>query len=289
MVTFRSLLPLFFLFYFSHVAITQMAHPTAEVIIQQIQEHLTCEWQTETVDTYKGGGPEVEVTGIATTFLATLDVLKRAKARGLNLIITHEPTFYNHLDETEQFGDDLIVAAKQKYIKENNLIVWRFHDHWHRTEPDGIYQGVIDQLEWEDFATSRRPYLYTLPEMTLQELVAQLKERFPVSTIRVVGDPEMQFTKASLVLGSPGYLAQVASLQRDDVEVMIGGETHEWETVEYVRDAVNLGKKKALVLIGHANSEEAGMDYCAKWLKTFIKDVPVEFIPAGDPFWSTGK
>ncbi len=282
-----GLILFFFLF---HTPISaQMSPPTAGAIIQQIQEQLTCDWDTKTVDTYKGGSAEMEVTGIATTFLATLEVLKQAKAQGLNLIITHEPTFYNHLDETEQFGDDKVIAAKQQYIKDNQLIVWRFHDHWHRTEPDGIYRGVVKKLGWEPYETSRRPYLYTLPKMTLSQLVSELKERFPVSTIRVVGDPEMTFTNASLVLGSPGYLRQIERLQRDDVEVMIGGETHEWETVEYVRDAVNMGKKKALVLIGHANSEEAGMDYCADWLKTFIQDVPVMFIPAGDPFWSAGK
>ena len=40
------------------------------------------------------------------------------------------------------------------------------------------------------------------------------------------------------------------------------------------------------ILLGHANSEEAGMEYCARWLKTFIPEVPVEFLPAGDPFWT---
>ena len=178
---------------------------------------------------------------------------------------------------------------KQKYIKDNSLIVWRFHDHWHITEPDGIYKGVIEKLNWEQYELSKRPYIYKLPQKTVKQLTKQLKKRFPHSTIRVVGNPDMQFTNASLVLGAPGSMPQINRLQREDVEVMIGGETHEWETVEYVRDAVNIGKKKALVLIGHANSEEAGMDYCADWLKTFIAEVPIEFVPAGDPFWSLKK
>ncbi|HMQ59815.1 MAG TPA: Nif3-like dinuclear metal center hexameric protein [Flavilitoribacter sp.] len=120
-------------------------------------------------------------------------------------------------------------------------------------------------------------------------MVQLIKKRFDKAEIRVVGDPDMVLTNASLVLGAPGSMPQIQTLQRDDVEVIVCGETHEWETVEYVRDAVNMGKKKALVLIGHANSEEAGMDYCADWLKTFIREVPVEFIPAGDPFWAEVK
>jgi hypothetical protein len=44
------------------------------------------------------------VTGIATSFSATLDVFHRAAACRKNLIIVHEPTFYNHLDETKDLN-----------------------------------------------------------------------------------------------------------------------------------------------------------------------------------------
>jgi putative NIF3 family GTP cyclohydrolase 1 type 2 len=83
-----------------------------------------------------------------------------------------------------------------------------------------------------------------------------------------------------------GSAAQIRMLQHADVHVVLAGETPEWETVEYVRDAVAAGEQKCLILLGHANSEEAGMEYCARWLKTFIPEVPIEFLPAGDPFWT---
>jgi hypothetical protein len=28
------------------------------------------------------------------------------------------------------------------------------------------------------------------------------------------------------------------------------------------------------------------MKYCAEWLKSFITEVPIGFIPAPEPFWS---
>jgi len=49
-------------------------------------------------------------------------------------------------------------------------------------------------------------FIYKLPQMTVRQLTKQLKKRFPHSTIRVVGDPDMQFTNASLVLGAAGSL-----------------------------------------------------------------------------------
>ncbi len=27
------------------------------------------------------------------------------------------------------------------------------------------------------------------------------------------------------------------------------------------------------------------MKYCAEWLKSFISEVPIEFVPAAEPFW----
>ena len=76
----------------------QEKRPTAREVIAAIQEHVGIPWQKETVDTFKAGNPDTAVTGIAVTMMATMDVLQRAAAKGQNLVITHEPTFYNHLD-----------------------------------------------------------------------------------------------------------------------------------------------------------------------------------------------
>ncbi|WP_175552546.1 hypothetical protein [Tangfeifania diversioriginum] len=34
----------------------------------------------------------------------------------------------------------------------------------------------------------------------------------------------------------------------------------------------------AVIFLGHIKSEEAGMKYCAEWLQTFVKDLPIHFI-----------
>ena len=70
-----------------------------------------------------------------------------------------------------------------------------------------------------------------------------------------------------------------------NVDVIVAGEVREWETVEYVRDKVFAGEKKGLILVGRVVSEEPGMAICADWLKTFIPEVPIRHISAGDPYW----
>ena len=74
---------------------------TARQVIDRIKANVGVPWTEPTVDTIKAGDPETPVKGIALTMMATLDVLQRAAAAGQNLVITHEPTFYDHLDPTE--------------------------------------------------------------------------------------------------------------------------------------------------------------------------------------------
>jgi hypothetical protein len=120
--------------------------PTAAEVLAKIQEQVGVPWRKETVDTIKAGDPNTRVTGIATTMFATFDVLQRAAAQGKNLVIAHEPTFYSHQDRTEALAtaNDPVWAAKEKFVRDHNMVVFRFHDHWHARRPDGILEGMTE-------------------------------------------------------------------------------------------------------------------------------------------------
>ena len=258
---------------------------SAGEIISRIRSNINTGWNGGPIDTLKSGTPNQKITGIATTFMATMEVLKKAKKMGINLIITHEPTFYNHFDDRAPLQDDPVQSEKWKFINENNLVIWRFHDHWHTIEPDGINTGMTEKLGWEEYDKDKN-LIFDLPPTTLNELSAWIAERFNTSTVRVVGDPGMRVNKVGLVPGAHSSMAQITMLRKKGVDAIIVGESREWETVEYARDANELGFNKGLIIMGHADSEEAGMDYCAQWLRNFIQEVPITFIPAGNPLWS---
>jgi hypothetical protein len=88
------------------------------------------------------------------------------------------------------------------------------------------------------------------------------------------------------VATSWGYMSAIAMTSRPDIEVLAIGETREWEVVEYVQDCIASGQKKALIIVGHVVSEQSGMKYCAEWLKPLVPEIPVEFIPAPEPYWN---
>jgi putative NIF3 family GTP cyclohydrolase 1 type 2 len=260
---------------------------TARQVIERIQKNVGVAWRSQTVDTFKAGDPDTPVTGIAVTMMATYDVLQRAAAAGDNLIITHEPTFYGHLDQTADLAkeNDAVLATKQAFIDNHHLVVWRFHDHWHARTPDGIQTGMIRALGWEKFRNPANNHLFVIPETTLDNLASSIKQSLGIRTLRVVGDPAMRVTKLALNPGYPGFPGERHMLQRDDVEVLVMGEGLEWETIEYGADAAAEGKHKALIILGHIPSEQAGMEDCAGWLKGFVTEVPVEFIATAEPFW----
>jgi putative NIF3 family GTP cyclohydrolase 1 type 2 len=266
----------------------QEKHLTASEVIRRIKEHVGVPWQAETVDTFKAGNPDEPVNGIALTMMATMDVLERAAASGKNLIITHEPAFYNHLDKLDVLPEkenDPVLAAKLAFITEHHMVVWRFHDHWHRRNPDGIEAGMAHALGWEKQQDPENQYLFAVPETTLESLAAELKKKLQVHVLRVVGDSHLKVKKVALAPGASGFQKETLALERNDVDVLVTGEPREWETVEYVADAVTQGKHKALIVLSHIPSEQAGMVECTRWLKTFVNEVPVEFVPAQDPFW----
>lgn len=261
---------------------------TAQQVVERIQKQSGVPWRAPTVDTFKAGDPNTPVKGIAVAMMATYDVLQRAAAGGANFIITHEPTFYGHQDVTGglEGENDAVLAAKQAFIKEHGLVVFRFHDHLHRMQPDPVLTGVVSILGWQKYQASPDAFKFQIPETTLEELATQIKTKFGIRALRVVGDPKRKITKIGFSPGASGFAAHRRMLQDNEVEALIFGEGTEWETMEYGSDAIAQGKAKALILMGHIPSEEAGMKECAKWLKTFVPEVPVQFVVTPEPFWS---
>lgn len=259
---------------------------TVGQVIERIQANLGVPWRNPTVDTLKAGASDTPVQGIATTMMATFDVLQRAAKAGRNFVITHEPTFYNHEDATTAFASDSVYTAKRTFLETHHMAVLRFHDNWHARRPDGIRTGMLQILAWDRFRTDESPQLLVMPETSLAALAGDARKKLQGRTIRVIGDPQLKVRRVAINPGYADLQGVVRNLSRPDVDVLVIGEAREWEGILYAQDAITAGKSKGLIVLGHVISEENGMNECARWLKTFITEVPVEFIPAGEPFWS---
>jgi putative NIF3 family GTP cyclohydrolase 1 type 2 len=260
----------------------QTATLTAGQVVDRIKGNLGVPWRDGPTDTFKTGDATTPVTGIATTVMSTFDVIKRAAAARRNMVITHEPTFWTGNDNVRGFETNAVYQQKLQFMRDNNIVVWRFHDNQHARQPDMTAVGLAEALGWQGRLSKDDPGVYVLPTVRLRDLAMDVERRLRLPTIRVVGDPQSTVSRAALMQGTAPFHAATVF---PNVDVIVAGEQREWEGVEYAFDANTAGQRKGLILIGHWVSEDQGMRLCADWLKTFVSEVPVEWIPAGDPFW----
>ena len=259
---------------------------TPSEVVTLIKNNLTCSWTEKTVDTFKSGNPDADLTGIAVCMFADIETLRKAVELGCNFIITHEPIFYNHSDDTSSFKNNQVFEEKINYIRQHKLVIFRFHDHIHRTSPDGIREGMIHKTGLAKYAIDNDYIHFQIPQTTLRNFVQNMKLKLNISSVRFIGNPDMKFTKVALMPGAPGGSRHIEMLAKDNVEVLLAGEAPEWETYLFAQDAVALGKNKAVIFLGHTKSEEAGMEYCAEWLKNLVPNTPIHFV-ANKPSYIT--
>jgi putative NIF3 family GTP cyclohydrolase 1 type 2 len=258
--------------------------PTIHEAIERIKTRGEAKVGPNTNDTIKCGNPKDELRGIACMFLASRAALDAAVQAGANLVITHEPTFYNHNDDTGWLKGDPVYEAKRQFLEQHKLVVWRLHDLPHMARPDMIVTGMAQALEFAGPTDPEHPSHFPIAPRSLRELARHCEEKLGIRGVRFAGDPDMPCARVALRVGSPGGRPQTESLMTPGVDVVITGESPEWETCEYVRDAAAAGQRKGLIVLGHANSEEAGVRWITGWIRGIVTEVPVTHIVTGDPF-----
>ena len=254
----------------------------------------------KTCDHLMAGTPDQAVSKVAVTFMATVDVIRKAAAQGVDMIITHEPTWFTGVDDTQWLQCDAVYEQKLALLRETGMAVWRFHDHMHMDPDDGIFRGFDVETGWEPYllpedecpafhGRRQRKGFYRLPKTTLRGLAGFLKQTLGMPTMRFIGDPDMAVERVALLPGggSLGLGAEQMPMEwmrQAKLDVILCGEVTEWTLPAYVRDAWQLGMAKAILILGHERSEEWGMKHLVPWMQSIVGDMPVVFVDAGETF-----
>ncbi len=282
---------------------------TGQVLLERIQKNVGVPWQSQRSDGFSDGilqgSADASITGIVTSFTPSLEVLRRAVASHKNTIICREAPFYSRGERAPLFwrnspappkemtDNDPVCRAKQEFIAQNNLIIMRLVENWDARASDGQLRGLVRALGWEKFHLpdkkldeyDPRNVYFQLPKNSLGHLVQDLKAKLKIHCVRVIGEPASSVSKVALTHGLLLVADSERMLREQALDVVIAGDAVEWEAVPYFQDLVTAGKVKGLVLVGQEASEEPGSGEMAEWLKGFVSEVPVEWIPCGEPFW----
>lgn len=283
---------------------------TSEQLIERIQKNVGVPWQSQRSDGFSDGilfgSADATVTGIATTFTPTLDVLRKALSSGKNVIICREAPSYSRGERApllwrngpapskDVLDNDPVWQAKQEFISKNNLVIIRLVDNWDARKTDGQLRGLSRALGWDSFhlpaanrkhAYAPRDVYFHIPTTLLHSFAESIKKKLNLHAVRVVGNPESSVSKVALTHGLLLVADAEWILREPDVDVVVTGDAVEWEAAPYFQDLVAAGKAKGLILLGDEASEEPGSGEMAEWLKGFVNEIPIEWIPAGEPFW----
>lgn len=238
--------------------------------------------RTDSVDTIKCGDPDQVVTGICVTGVPTIDVIQTAIRQRCNMIICHEPLFYNHRDEQAGLSASPVFQEKMRLLSEHQILVWRYHDSIHSQTPDGIYEGVARGLGWHDF--QHEPFAhnndcYRIPKTTVGELARFIKDKMNLRHLRLIGDPDSSCETVAMVCGGGSLNFDdkrlLALFLEKNIDVLLLGEMIDWTMPYYAHDSAVLGLGKAVLQIGHFNFETFAMRH----LPVVLSDLLPEEIP----------
>jgi hypothetical protein len=159
---------------------------TAREVVDRIRKNLGAPWKESPLDVFCAGEPDTPVTGVATSLAPSMETLRRAveSKRNLLIVISHEPTFWNHPDNTKDFIDDPIYKDKVALVEKNNPVVWRFHDHSHARKPDMIFLRLTKKLGWEQYAGGENPRGFVMPEITLEAPAKDVQTKLKTVSMR---------------------------------------------------------------------------------------------------------
>lgn len=231
------------------------------------------------------GSLTTPITGIATCFFSSLEVLRAAKAAGLNYIVPHEASFYERYDDFAESAlpdSDPVLSAKKRFVLENNMVIQRMHGHAHSMAGDFIGTGLLNRLGWADKRVEGQRSLVRIPAASALEVGRHIKQACGRKTLRMFGDPSQRVSTLSISAGMPGENSQIAQMETAGVDAVVLGEVREPEVLGYAQD---MAAKRPIVvyLVGHT-AEDYGMGLVADWMKTVFPNLPCRWFATTDPY-----
>lgn len=235
----------------------------------------------ETCDTFKAGDPDTPIGAIAVSWMSTMAALAEAHRRSCRLFITHEPTFYSHMDDDSAFNDDACTHEKRAFLAETGMVVYRCHDVWDRQPTDGILDRWAACLDLTAEPMAEETFIRVVPiePATAGEFaqhVARRVQQFSQPAALLVGDPDQSVAKIGI---GTGAIANARSYHALGADLGVVTELIWWRDARWAKDS-----GFPLVVVDHTVSEEPGILGLVEYLQRTFPDVRVEYIPTHCPF-----
>ncbi len=249
------------------------------------------------------GNTHSPVRGVVVCYAPTLDVLRRAAAEGRTFIVTREHPFYMHggLNYPYETGgleaalkDDPVVQAKKEIITANKMMIYRMSTAWDNFRPQAQSTALAHAMGLTPIAPQpmarSRGVICNTPRIALTALAQTAYEKLKARSPRIVGDPKATVTRVAVQSGETdpkrGLAELIADPRIDGVIAGGGGVIDEVDgAIGYFQDVIGAGRKIAMLAVGYGPSEEPGGAEVARWMRTVLPELPIDWWPVPDPSW----
>ena len=227
--------------------------------------------KAKTVDRIIIGNPQTRIKKIGTCWMPYWETCKKAVEAGVNVLVTHEPTFYTHWDLDEnradyykspEFTKKLYIEQvdkKKKWIYDNNLVIIRNHDTIDSLKEIGIPFALGQFLGFTnaEIIASRTYYnvykINCLPAENVAKIIAQKLKEIGQPGVAFYGNPAYPVSSVGIGTGCICDPLEFAEL-RPDIFIAIDDVVRTWTQTAYAEDS-----GQPLIVINHGTSEEMGV------------------------------
>lgn len=246
-----------------------------------VHEHLRSvgtwvDWEGGTCDGFKYGDPETDVRGIAVGWQALYSALEEAHAKGCNLFITHEPTFYSHLDDDPIAKASEPAQRKMAFLERTGMVIYRCHDVWDTFPALGIVDSWSAFLGLgEPLARAQYYNLHAVPHTTVWELAQRIAFRLASlgeQAVQLVGKKWQMVHRLAVGTGAITQVQEMVKLGADVLLTTDDG-TALWRDGAWIAD---LGLP--MIRVNHMSAEIPGLRNLADYLRQQFPSVPVHFV-----------
>lgn len=261
--------------------------PTANDVLQYLFENSPWVDRDRTVDGVKAGNPGREITKAGVCWMPSLSNLQAAHAAGCQLLVTHEPTFWEHSVGERRWRALEPGKTKQAFLDETGLVVLRAHDTWDNWPGAGIRdswaQGLGLGAPIREGSVWRLHGLYEIPEQSLREFATYILERIaPLGedSVQVIGDPNRRVRRPALGVGCIGPDTEMVEAGADVLIVCFDGACY-WGVRERLAE---MGV--AIITVEHGSTEMWGLENLCRHLAEVYPQVEFKYFAEHPRTWT---
>ena len=237
---------------------------------------------SKTVDQLVAGDGNQVVNGVAVCWMPYSSTLREAAALGVNTVVAHEPTFFDHWELKKEVLHPRYEEAKREklsLIAELGLTIIRCHDVWDAIPEVGM------PFRWGHFLVLSRllhseRYLnvYRVERQKALEFSKYFASRTAEagqSTVEFYGDPDRIIETVGIGTGCCSEAMRLYDLGAD-LAVSVDDIARAWIIGEYCNDTGS-----PMIVVNHGVSEDCGMDSLRDQVERLLPTVPVYRIKQG--------